>query len=161
MEKVVGRVLKFGDNINTTIMAPYETHGDRPTKEVTMTAIRPNFPNEVRPGDVIVAGKNWGYGSHRESAANVFTELGVKAIVADSVARIYFRTCIALGMPIFACDGVSKIFKEGDKIELDIASGKIKNITTGQEISGKPIPKFLLDLLENGGLLPLVVEKNK
>jgi 3-isopropylmalate/(R)-2-methylmalate dehydratase small subunit len=161
MEKIVGRVLKFGDNINTTIMAPSETHGNRPTKEVTMTAIRPSFPNEVKPGDVIVAGTNWGYGSHRESATNVFMELGVKAIVADSVARIYFRTCIALGMPVFSCNGVSKIFKERDNIELDIASGKIKNLTSGQEISGKPMPPFLLDLLEKGGLVPIIVEKNR
>ena len=161
MEKITGRILKFGDNINTTIMSPHEIWGDRPTREVTMTAIRPNFPEEVKPGDVIVAGTNWGCGSHRDEATRVFIELGVKAIVADSMARIYYRMCLAYGLPAFACMGVSELFKEGDRIELDLSKGEVRNLTTGKRMMGNPMPEFLLTLLEKGGMLPIIVEKNK
>lgn len=165
--RIAGRVLKFGDNVNTTIMAPHETYGGverqviRPIKEVTMTAIRPNFPEEVRRGDIIVAGKNWGCGSHRDDATRVFIELGIRAIVADSMADLYYRMCIAYGLPAFTCLGVSKMFKDGNQIELDLSTGEVKNLTTGERMSGKPLPEFLLTLLEKGGLLPIIVEKNR
>ena len=167
MEKIEGRVLKFGDNINTTIMAPHETYGGvereviKPIKEVTMTALRPNFPKEVRSGDIIVAGTNWGCGSHRDDATRVFIELGVKAIVADSMNDLYYRMCIAYGLPAFTCEGVSKIFRDKDQMELDLTTGEVRNLTTGETVRGRPMPEFLLTLLEKGGLMPLIVEKNR
>jgi 3-isopropylmalate/(R)-2-methylmalate dehydratase small subunit len=126
-----------------------------------MTAIRPDFPKEVRPGDVIVAGTNWGCGSHRDEAARVFMELGIKAIVADSMARIYYRMCLAYGLPALTCMGVSELFNEGEQIELDVSKGEIKNVTTGKRVMDKPMPESLLTLLEKGGMLPIILEKNK
>ena len=167
MERIRGRVLKFGDNVNTTIMAPHETYGGvereviKPIKDVTMTAVRPSFPREVKPGDIIVAGTNWGCGSHRDEATRVFIELGVRAIVADSMNDLYYRMCIAYGLPAYVCIGVSKIFREGDQMELDLVTGEVRNVTTGEMVSGRPMPGFLLSLLEKGGLMPMIVEKNR
>ena len=161
MEKIKGRVLKFGNNINTTIMAPSEVWGHAEIIKHTMTAIRPNFPKEVKPGDVIVAGTNWGLGSSRNEATRVFIELGIKAIVAESIARLYYRNCLAYGLPAVICNGVTKLFKEGDQMQLDISKGEIKNITTGEKLMSEPMPEFILTLLEKGGILPLIVEKNK
>ena len=167
MEKIKGRVLKFGDNINTTIMAPHETYGGverdviKPIREVTMTAVRPSFPKEVRTGDIIVAGTNWGCGSHRDDATRVFIELGVKAIVADSMNDLYYRMCIAYGLPAYTCEGVSMVFRDGDQMVLDLETGEVGNISTGETVRGRPMPGFLVTLLEKGGLMPMIVEKNR
>jgi 3-isopropylmalate/(R)-2-methylmalate dehydratase small subunit len=167
MEKIRGRVLKFGDNINTTIMAPHETYGGverdviKPIREVTMTAVRPSFPKEVKAGDIIVAGTNWGCGSHRDDATRVFIELGVKAIVADSMNDLYYRMCIAYGLPAYTCEGVSKVFRDGDQMVVDLETGEVGNISTGETVRGRPMPGFLVTLLEKGGLMPMIVEKNR
>jgi len=165
--EVQGRVWTFGNNVNTTIMAPHETYGGvereliKPLRDVTMTAIRPTFPQDVRPGDVIVAGTNWGCGSHRDDATRVFMELGIQAIVAASMADLYFRTCIAYGLPAVICPGVHEHFHDGDTIHLNLRTGTVTNRTTGTTLRSQSMPDFLLTLLQRGGLLPLIVERNK
>jgi len=165
--EIRGRVWTFGNNVNTTIMAPHETYGGveremiQPIRDVTMTAIRPTFPLDVRPGDVIVAGTNWGCGSHRDDATRVFIDLGIQAIVADSMADLYYRTCIAYGLPAVTCSGVSEIFEDGDTINLNLMTGEVTNLTSGKTIAGQSTPIFLLTILQRGGLLPIIVEKNK
>jgi 3-isopropylmalate/(R)-2-methylmalate dehydratase small subunit len=160
--KITGAVMKFGDNVSTTIMAPLERMPDNSLetlKKFTMSAIRPNFINEVKPGMVIVAGANWGFGSQRELANHIFKDLGMKAIVADSVSRIYFRNSIAIGMPILPCRGVSKLFSEGDQIEVDFSNGTIRNLTTGNMINANALPESMLKILEKGGILSVLKEE--
>ena len=162
LEKIRGRVWKFGKNISTTDITPGEIfRGKVPKtrKEIVFAAIRPEWKNNVKPGDCIVAGENFGFGSHRAIANDVMKELKIGCIVADSIARIYYRTAIAIGFPVCACPGVSAIFNEGDQLELDVSTGLIKNLTSGQSIQGKAYPPHLLELLEGGGMLPLLVKQ--
>jgi 3-isopropylmalate/(R)-2-methylmalate dehydratase small subunit len=158
-----GKVWKFGDNISTTDITPGEMFmGQRKEpKEIAFAAIRPEWRDQVKPGDCIVAGKNFGFGSHRASANDVMKDLGLGCIVADSIARIYYRSGIAIGFPAFACPGVSEIFEEGDEIELDIYTGTVKNLTTGKSLKGNPYPSQLLEILDSGGIMPRLVEQAK
>jgi len=156
-----GKVWKFGDNINTTDITPSEMFfgAGKKLEEIVFAAIRPDWKDKVKPGDCIVAGENFGFGSHRASANDIMKSLGIGCLVADSIARIYYRTAIAIGFPAFPCMGVSAIFDEGDELELDINKGLVKNLTNGQSIQGKPYPSQLLEILRGGGIMPLLVEK--
>ena len=158
---IAGKVWKFGDNINTTDISPNEMFMGTSFKieDIVFAAIRPDWKNQAKSGDCIVAGKNFGCGSHRAAANDVMKNMGIGCIVADSVARIYYRTAIAIGFPIFACPGVSDIFSEGDQIELDIYQGLVRNLSNGQELKGGLYPPPLLEILEGGGMMPLLVEK--
>ena len=158
MNKIKGRVFKFGDYVDVDSMG---AGGQGPPRDYVMTKIRPNFPKEVKPGDVIVAGKNWGAGSSGggEGVARPLKELTLGAVVVDSAARLIYRSCISIGLPILMCMGVSKIFNDGDQIELDVVTGEVKNMTTGRSITCKPLPEHLLKILEVGGIGPLFLEK--
>jgi 3-isopropylmalate dehydratase small subunit len=161
-EMIRGAVWTFGDNISTTDITPGEMfRGKQRPKSVDMVfaAIRPEWKDIVKPGDCIVAGKNFGFGSHRAGANDVMKDLHVGCIVADSIARIYYRTAIAIGFPAIACPGVSQIFAEGDELELNIRSGLVKNLTSGKSLQGNPYPRQLLEILEGGGMMPLLVKK--
>ncbi|MBI2857963.1 MAG: 3-isopropylmalate dehydratase [Chloroflexi bacterium] len=155
-----GKVWKFGDNISTTDITPQEMFmGVRhEKKDIVFAAVRPDWKNKVKPGDCIVGGKNFGFGSHRAGANDVMKDLKIGCIVADSIARIYYRTAIAIGFVAFPCVGVSEIFSEGDELELDIRKGLVKNLTTGRSIQGSPYPPQLMAILEKGGMMPLLVE---
>jgi 3-isopropylmalate/(R)-2-methylmalate dehydratase small subunit len=161
MKKIKGRVWKFGDYIDVDAMGGAGGSSQEPAKKFILTNLRPNFPEEVRPGDVIVAGNNWGAGSAPggEGRATSLKELGVGAIVADSMGRLFFRTCIALGLPVFSCMGVSRIFNDGDDIEIDIAKGEVKNLTNENIIQCNPMSEHLLHMLEKGGIKALFLEK--
>ncbi len=161
LEIIRGKVWKFGDNISTTDITPGEMFQSVPhtPKDIVFAAIRPDWKSKVKPGDCIVAGENFGFGSHRASANDVMKDLGIGCIVANSIARIYYRTAIAIGFPAFPCPGVSEIFKEGDELELDIHKGLARNLTTGQTVQGRPYPAQLLEILQGGGIMPLLVEK--
>ena len=156
-----GRVWRFGDNISTTDITPKEMFmgAPYPLPEIAFAAIRPDWKDKVKPGDCIVGGKNFGFGSHRATANDVMKDLQIGCIVADSIARIYNRTAIAIGFPAFPCPGVSDIFNEGDELALDVHKGLIKNLTTGQTIQSNPYPPKLLEILEAGGMMPLLVDK--
>ena len=158
-----GKVWKFGDNISTTDITPGEMVGHRSDtpKDFVFAAIRPDWKDKVTPGDCIVAGENFGFGSHRASANDVMKDLKIGCIVANSIARIYYRTAIAIGFPAFPCPGVSEIFNEGDELELDIHKGMVKNVTTGRSIQGKPYPPQLFQILEGGGMMPVLVERGR
>jgi 3-isopropylmalate/(R)-2-methylmalate dehydratase small subunit len=158
---IKGKVWKFGDNISTTDIMPHEMFMgvSSALREIVFAAIRPDWKDKVKRGDCIIGGKNFGFGSHRASANDVMEDLGIGCIVADSIARIYYRTSIGTGFPAFPCPGVSEIFDEGNEIELDVQKGLVKNLTTGQTIQGKPYPPQLLEILEAGGIMPLLVER--
>ncbi len=156
-----GKVWKFGDNVSTTDITPSEMFGGVPhtPSEIIFAAIRPDWKDKVKPGDCIIAGENFGFGSHRASANDVMKDLKIGCIVANSIARIFYRTAIAIGFPAFPCPRVSEIFNEGDELELDVNKGRVKNLTTGQSIQGKPHPPQLLEILEAGGMMPLLVKR--
>jgi 3-isopropylmalate/(R)-2-methylmalate dehydratase small subunit len=161
LDVVRGKVWKFGDNLSTTDITPNElVHGTRfKPKDIAFSAIRPDWRDKVKPGDCIVAGKNFGFGSHRAMANDVMRDLGIGCIVADSIARIYYRASIAIGFPAFPCPGVSDMFDEGNEIELDIHRGIVRNLTTGASLQGNRYPEQLLEILDAEGMMPLLVEK--
>jgi len=163
-EKIIrGKVVKLGDFVNTDVISParWMREGLEVLKQHTMEAIRPDFYKDVSPGDILVGGRNFGCGSHREPATAIMKVLGVSAIVADSVARLYFRNCIAFGIPIFAVEGISRIVEEGDTMEILMGDEKItfRNLTKKKELSTAPLPEIMARVLEAGGIYPLLKER--
>ncbi len=160
---IKGRVVKLGDQVNTDVMSPgqYIQQGIEAVRMHTMEAVRPEFYKDVKPGDILLAGKNFGCGSHRESATAVIKYMGISAIVADSVARLYFRNCIAFGIPAFSVEGVSRLFQEGDEMEIRMDEKRtfIRNVSRDGEITGAPIPEIMADVWEAGGIYPLLKRK--
>ena len=155
---VRGKVWKFGDNVDTDVITP-GIYMDAPMEEMkkhVMETLTPRFPLEVQPGDIIIAGKNFGCGSSRETAPNAIQALGVAAVVAGSFGRIFFRNAIAIGLPIITCPQADGLFQEGDKAELDIPNATIKNLTQSSSIAGEPLVKDILDILFAGGILALL-----
>jgi len=155
MKTIQGKIWKFGDGIDTDIIIParYLVLPLDEMKEKAMEPIRPRFAADFERGGVIVAGKNFGCGSSREQAPAVLKALGVAAIVADSFARIFYRNAINLGMPLVECAGFSQGVKEGDKVEIDLSAGKIRLPEQRTEFSGSKLPDFLLEIIEDGGLI--------
>ena len=162
MEKrvIAGRALKFGDSVNTDVIAParWMREGMDVLRLHTMEAIRPDFYKDVKPGDIIVAGRDFGCGSHRGSATSIMRVLGVSAIVAESLGRIYFRNCIALGIPVFSATGISAMVEEGDTLEITMGEDGvvIKNTSKGKELTAPPLPETMANILEAGGMYPLL-----
>lgn len=112
-----------------------------------------SFAREVKPGDIVVAGKNFGCGSSREHAVVCLKENGVSCVAADSFARIFYRNAIDLGFPLLECPGISKMVKTGDEIEVDLVTGDVINLSSGQKLKGQPISGLELEITEQGGLL--------
>jgi 3-isopropylmalate/(R)-2-methylmalate dehydratase small subunit len=155
--KITGRVWKYGDDVNTDVIFPGKyTYSITDRKEMARHALEdldPAFVANVRPGDIIVAGKNWGCGSSREQAVTCLKEAGVGAIVARSFARIYFRNCINEALPIVACNAVDGV-ESGQEITIDFAAGKVT--TPAGEYTFPPLPPEVMAILNAGGLIPYV-----
>ena len=158
MKTIEGRVWKFGNDINTDLISPgrYLAAPIEEIKEHVLEAINPRFAKEARPGDILIAGKNFGCGSSRESAPQALKALGVAAVVAESFARIFFRNAVAVGLPVLACPSVFQSFKEGETLELDLEKAGVKNRTTGASLQGSPLPQQMLDVLNKGGIPALL-----
>ncbi len=154
MTTIRGKVWKFGDNVNTDYMAPGFSGGAAwEERKKTILHIHHKFTEEAKPGDVIVAGSNWGCGSSRESAPANLKRLGLGCVVAESFGRIYFRNSIALAFPGIVCPGVSEAFDEGDELELDLESATVKNLTKGTTLSGSPYSEDMLRIITKGGIM--------
>ncbi len=153
-----GKAFKFDDNISTDHIVPGRlAHLRSNLPELAKHALEdadPTFATRVKAGDFIVAGNNFGLGSSREHAPLVIKIAGVSAILAKSVARIFFRNAINLGLPVLVCD-TDKI-DDGDMIEVDMETGIIQDITNGNKVSFKPIPTFMSAILAEGGLIPYI-----
>lgn len=156
-----GRVWKFGDNIDTDVISPsqYITSPIEEQKAHCMEIVNPAFAKNVKAGNIMVAGRNFGCGSSRETAPEVLKELGVSAIVAESFARIFFRNAIAIGLPVLTVEGISKEVKEGDQLELNVKNAEVKNLTTGKLMKGKSLIPQMIEMLEAGGAIPLLRKK--
>jgi 3-isopropylmalate/(R)-2-methylmalate dehydratase small subunit len=153
-----GRVFKFGDDISTDHIVPGRLLSLRSNlpelaKHVLEDA-DPTFARRVKTGDFIVAGKNFGLGSSREHAPLVIKMSGVSAILAKSIARIFFRNAINLGLPVLICE-TDKI-NDGDELEVDLRQGKVKDLTSRIELSFSPLPEIMLHILNEGGLVPYI-----
>ena len=158
MEKTIGRARKFGDNIDTDTITPAATL-HFPLEELKKHAFEPvvrDFYKTVQQGDIIVAGNNFGCGSSREHATEVVKELGIRYIVCESMARIYMRNCVALGLYPILVKGVKSLFNEGDEIEIDFEHAEVKNRTTGQGAPFKPLKGTPKEIFDGGGILPLL-----
>jgi len=156
MAVVTGRARRFGDNIDTDTITPGAVL-HLPVEELkkhTFEPILPGFFKTVQAGDIIVGGNNFGCGSSREQATAVVKELGIDYIVCESMARIYFRNCIALGVYPVLAKGASGLFSEGETIEIDLDRGEVKNVETGKSASFKPLSGTLKEILDGGGILP-------
>ena len=159
---ITGKVWKFGDDINTDYIAPNFARQDSWEEyKKYILHIHTAFTERYQPGDVIVAGKNFGCGSSRESAPTNLKKLGIGCVVAESFGRIFFRNCIAIGFPIMACRGVSDLFQEGDQLQLDFENSTAKNLTTGREIRGLTLSSDLIGILKRGGILALLKQESQ
>jgi 3-isopropylmalate/(R)-2-methylmalate dehydratase small subunit len=156
-----GKVWKYGDDINTDVIyAGKYTYQQMKPEEMASHALEdldPEFAKDVRPGDVIVAGKNFGCGSSREQAAACLRAAGVQAVVAKSFARIYFRNAINLGLPVLQSEEASENLKSGDDVEIDFGGGKI--ISGEKVFKFPPLPDSVIGILEAGGLLEWTKKK--
>ena len=153
-----GKAFKFGDSISTDHITPgrlayLRSNLPELAKHVLEDA-DPTFASRVKAGDFIVAGSNFGLGSSREHAPLVIKMAGVSAILAKSVARIFFRNAINLGLPVLICN-TDKI-NDGDELEIDLAAGTVKNITNGNQLTFHKLPEVMLHILDEGGLIPYI-----
>lgn len=151
-----GKVLKYGDNVDTDVIIPARYLAIQDKKELAshcMEDIDTDFIKKVRTGDIMVAGKNFGCGSSREHAPIVIKEAGVSCVIADTFARIFFRNAINIGLPIIECREASEGINDGDEVEIDFDSGKIKDLTTDKTYEGVPFPPFMQGIINAGGLV--------
>jgi len=151
-----GRACVFGNDIDTDAIIParYLTTSDPEVLKLhCMEDADPSFPAKVKPGDIIVAGKNFGCGSSREHAPIAIKAAGVSCVIARSFARIFFRNSFNMGLPIFECDAALEGTQEGDELEIDPRSGMIRNRTRNLEFRSRPIPEFMQILVGDGGLI--------
>jgi 3-isopropylmalate/(R)-2-methylmalate dehydratase small subunit len=153
-----GKAFKFGDNISTDLIVPGRLANLRSNlpelaKHVLEDA-DPTFASRVRPGDFVVGGNNFGLGSSREHAPLVIKMAGVSAVLAKSVARIFFRNAINQGLPVLICD--TALIDDGDELEVDLSAGTIEDLTDGKHLTFGKIPPVMLSILNEGGLLPYI-----
>ena len=159
-----GRVFKYGDNVDTDVIIPARYLNTSDPKELAshcMEDIDLNFANNVKPGDIIVANKNFGCGSSREHAPIAIKESGISCVIASTFARIFYRNAINIGLPILECDEAVKSIEAGDELEVNFDTGVIKNLTKDEEYQGEAFPEFMQNIINNNGLIGYIKNKNK
>jgi len=155
--KLEGRTWKFGDDINTDLIVPGKYLELVDYDQIALHAMEGidlDFHRKVRMGDIVVGGRNFGCGSSREHAAIALKHVGVGAVVAESFARIFYRNAINLGLPVLECRGIVEAAGEGDILGIDLIVGRIRNKTTGRELNFASLPGFMVEILDDGGLVP-------
>ena len=160
---VKGKVFKYGDNVDTDVIIPARYLNTSDPDELAahcMEDIDVNFTKNVKPGDIIVAGKNFGCGSSREHAPLAIKASGVACVIAESFARIFYRNAINIGLPILESAEAVADLKNGDEIEVDFETGVIRNTRNNKEYRAQPFPTFIQDIMESGGLIE-AVKQNK
>lgn len=151
-----GRVWRVGNDINTDVIIPARYLNTSDPEELAkhvMEGVDSSFAHKVKQGDIIVAGKNFGCGSSREHAPIAIKAAGINAVIAKSFARIFYRNAFNIGLPIFESEEGSEIIKEADEIEIDADKGIIKNLSTQEDYKATPIPPFMQELIDAGGLI--------
>jgi 3-isopropylmalate dehydratase small subunit len=154
-----GRVWKFGANVDTDAIVParyLNTSEPQALARHCMEDLDPGFAQKVRPGDIIVAGANFGCGSSREHAPVAIKAAGIACVIASSFARIFFRNAINIGLPILICPEAAQAIAQGDEVEVDLVSGSIRDLTSGVSFQAQRYPEFMLRIIEAGGLVEKV-----
>lgn len=152
---VTGRAHVFGDNVNTDYITPTDYFG-LPMDELAthlFEPIDPAFSERFEPGDLVVAGRNFGSGSSRETAPKALQTAGVAAVVAESFARLFYRNGIAIGLRVVTCPDATAVVERGDEVTLDLAAGRLSNDTAGETAGIEPMPPAMREIFEAGGLL--------
>ncbi|HEX9376927.1 MAG TPA: 3-isopropylmalate dehydratase small subunit [Actinomycetota bacterium] len=164
MTSFEGRAFVYGENVDTDVIIPARHLTSIEADELArhcMEDLDPSFASTVRPGDLVVAGRNFGSGSSREHAPIAIKGAGIACIVAESFARIFFRNAVNVGLPIVECPGVTDGAEPGDVFRVDLDSGSVENATRGLTFEGTPLPPFMRDILDAGGLMPWVARSLK
>ena len=154
--KLKGKVHKYGADVDTDAIIPARyLNVSEPAElaEHCMEDIDKDFVNRVQPGDIIMATTNFGCGSSREHAPLAIKAAGISCIIARSFARIFFRNAINIGLPLLECGEAVDNTESGDILEVDLSSGKIKNLTNGKDFTASPYPDFMAELISAGGLI--------
>jgi 3-isopropylmalate/(R)-2-methylmalate dehydratase small subunit len=157
--KIQGRVWKFKDHVDTDLIIPARFLNVSDKDELAKNCfadIRPDFAKEVIPGDVIVAGSNFGCGSSREHAPLAIKAAGIGAIVAKSFARIFYRNAFNIGLPILESEDAFDAFSKGLRVSVDLETGKLVDLDTGKLLTARPIPGFMMEIIRAGGLVEYV-----
>jgi len=155
MSSIIGNVWRFGDEINSDLLAPglYLKAANEIMATHCLESVDPTFAKSVQPGDIMVAGHNFGVGSAREQAALSLRLLKVGAVLADSFARIFYRNALNFGVPCLFFPHYKDI-SAGDRLSVDAVSGKVENLTSGKSYAVDPIPAHLMEMITDGGLMP-------
>lgn len=154
--KFLGKVIKYGANVDTDVIIPARYLNTSVKEELAahcMEDLDPDFRSKVEPGDIIVAGSNFGCGSSREHAPVAIKASGIACVIATSFARIFYRNSINTGLPIMECAEASAGINDGDQIEIDTDTGAIKDITTGKEYHASAFPAFIGEIISSDGLV--------
>ena len=161
--KFTGKAWKFGADIDTDAIIPARYLNTSDPKELARHCMEdstnPEFMKKMKPGDIIVAGKNFGCGSSREHAPIAIKAAGVSCVVARSFARIFYRNCFNMGLPIFESAAAAEGIAEGDQVEVDADNGVIRNLTTNRTFQATPVPPFMQELIAAGGLMAYTKKK--
>ncbi len=158
-ELLQGKVWKFGNDVDTDLIIPARYLNTSDPQELAahcMEDADPGFAAKVRPGEMIVGGKNFGCGSSREHAPLAIKAAGVSCVIAASFARIFYRNAINIGLPILESPEASAAIAQGDQVEVDLTTGTITDRTSGQSFQAAPFPPFMQELISAGGLIGYV-----
>ena len=159
--KITGNVHKYGSNVDTDVIIPARYLNTPNAQELAkhcMEDIDKNYVNQVKPGDVMVAGWNFGCGSSREHAPLVIKTCGTGCVIAKSFARIFYRNAINIGLPILECEAAAEEIQAGDEVSVDFDTGVITDHTTGRTYQAEPFPEFIQNIIKKGGLLASLKE---
>lgn len=163
-KEITAKAFVFGKNIDTDQIYPgrfVELVKYEEIAKYCMHGADPTFIEKMTPGDIIVAGTNFGCGSSREHAAITLLSAGVSVVLAESFARIFFRNAINLAIPLMVCPGISEKVKDGDQLDVNLETGIVLNKTTGETIEGQKISEYTMNILESGGIKPLFKKRSE
>ena len=155
---------KYGNDVDTDVIIPARYLNTSAPEELAthcMEDIDPTFAGRVKPGDILVAGRNFGCGSSREHAPLAIKASGVSCVIAETFARIFYRNARNIGLPILECPSAANAIAAGDEVSVDLETGEIKDITTGQAFHAEPFPTFMMELIAAGGLAAYLKGRNK
>jgi len=153
---ISGKVWHFGHDISTDLLSPgtYAVDPLEIRKMHTLESVNPRFAHDVEPGDIVISGRNFGCGSSRETAPEGLKALGVGCVVAESLARIFMRNAVAIGLPVMVCRGVHEAFSDGDRLTVDLETGTVSG--EGKTLQGEPLPEEMRRILRAGGILSVL-----